>query len=63
MRAIVLSAVPHYQPADGRRRVIFMDEFWKRLRDPVFKDFAYNKLKTIRKLNGMLVVVSILQRL
>ena len=33
-----------------------MDEFWKWLRDPVFKDFAYNKLKTIRKLNGMLVV-------
>ncbi|MYL81429.1 ATPase, partial [Klebsiella pneumoniae] len=41
---------------DGRRLVIFMDEFWKWLRDPVFKDFAYNKLKTIRKLNGMLVV-------
>lgn len=41
---------------DGRRLVIFMDEFWKWLRDPVFKDFAYNRLKTIRKLNGMLVV-------
>lgn len=41
---------------DGRRLVIFMDEFWKWLRDLVFKDFAYNKLKTIRKLNGMLVV-------
>ncbi|WP_404995624.1 hypothetical protein, partial [Enterobacter bugandensis] len=40
----------------GRRLVFFMDEFWKGLRDPVFKDFAYNKLKTIRKLNGMLVV-------
>ena len=35
---LVLSAVPHYQPAfDGRRPVIFMDEFWKWLRDPVFK--------------------------
>ena len=41
---------------DGRRLVIYMDEFWKWLRDPVFKDFAYNKLKTIRKLNGFLVV-------
>lgn len=41
---------------DGRRLVIFMDEFWKWLRDPVFKGFAYNRLKTIRKLNGMLVV-------
>lgn len=43
---------------DGRRLVIFMDEFWKWLRDPVFKDFAYNKLKTIRKLNGMLIVAT-----
>ncbi|MBG6243151.1 MAG: ATPase [Candidatus Symbiopectobacterium sp. Dall1.0] len=43
---------------DGRRLVIFMDEFWKWIRDPVFKDFAYNKLKTIRKLNGMLVVAT-----
>ncbi|HFF9832987.1 VirB3 family type IV secretion system protein [Serratia marcescens] len=41
---------------DGRRLVIFMDEFWKWLRDPAFHDFVYNKLKTIRKLNGMLVV-------
>ncbi|SET71089.1 VirB3 family type IV secretion system protein [Kosakonia radicincitans] len=40
---------------DGRRLVIFMDEFWKWLNDPVFADFAYNKLKTIRKLNGCLI--------
>lgn len=40
---------------DGRRLVIYMDEFWKWLNDPVFNDFAYNKLKTIRKLNGCIV--------
>lgn len=40
---------------DGRRLVIFMDEFWKWLNDPVFADFAYNKLKTIRKLNGCII--------
>ncbi|RAH26331.1 VirB4 family type IV secretion/conjugal transfer ATPase [Pantoea agglomerans] len=40
---------------DGRRLVIFMDEFWKWLNDPVFSDFAYNKLKTIRKLNGCII--------
>ncbi len=40
---------------DGRRLVIFFDEFWKWLGDPAFKDFAYNKLKTIRKLNGLVI--------
>ncbi len=40
---------------DGRRLVIFFDEFWKWLGDPAFRDFAYNKLKTIRKLNGLII--------
>ncbi len=40
---------------DGRRFVCFMDEFWRLLMDEVFEDFANNKLKTIRKLNGFLV--------
>lgn len=43
------------QLLDGRRMVIFLDEFWKWLSDPAFKDFVYNKLKTIRKLNGIVV--------
>lgn len=38
---------------DGRRFAFFMDEFWKWLRDPVFSGFATNKLKTIRKQNGL----------
>jgi type IV secretion system protein VirB4 len=38
---------------DGRRFVYVMTEFWKRLRDPVFTDFAQNKQKTIRKQNGL----------
>ncbi|MBN6059388.1 VirB4 family type IV secretion/conjugal transfer ATPase [Aggregatibacter actinomycetemcomitans] len=40
---------------DGRRLAIFMDEFWKWLQDPAFEDFAYNKLKTIRKEDGFVV--------
>lgn len=40
---------------DGRRVVIFIDEFWKWLSDDVFAKFAEDKLKTIRKLNGMLI--------
>ncbi|PIN57855.1 VirB3 family type IV secretion system protein [Pseudomonas syringae] len=43
------------QLLDGRRMVIFLDEFWKWLGDIAFKDFVYNKLKTIRKLNGFVV--------
>jgi type IV secretion system protein VirB4 len=38
---------------DGRRFVYVMTEFWKRLDDPVFTDFANNKQKTIRKQNGL----------
>lgn len=44
------------QLLDGRRMVIFLDEFWKWLKDIAFKDFVYNKLKTIRKLNGFVVL-------
>jgi type IV secretion system protein VirB4 len=40
---------------DGRRVVIFMDEFWKLLDDPEFEDFVKNKLVTIRKQDGFLV--------
>lgn len=46
------------QLLDGRRIVIFMDEFWKWISDQVFADFAYNKLKTIRKLNGFLIAAT-----
>jgi type IV secretion system protein VirB4 len=38
---------------DGRRFIYVMDEFWKWLKDPFFSEFAYNKQKTIRKLNGL----------
>ncbi len=37
---------------DGRRFLFVMDEFWKWLSDAAFRDFAFNKLKTIRKQNG-----------
>ncbi|WP_175684057.1 VirB4 family type IV secretion/conjugal transfer ATPase [Burkholderia cenocepacia] len=38
---------------DGRRFIYVMTEFWRRLGDPVFTDFAKNKQKTIRKQNGL----------
>lgn len=41
---------------DGRRIPIFMDEFWKLLNDEAFEDLAKNKLVTIRKQDGFLVM-------
>jgi type IV secretion system protein VirB4 len=41
---------------DGRRIPIFMDEFGKLLDDEAFEDLAKNKLTTIRKQDGFLVM-------
>ena len=42
---------------DGDRRVMIgIDEFWKALADEGFRDIVNDKLKTIRKLNGGLMV-------
>ena len=38
---------------DKRRTIIVMDEFWKYLADPVTAKYAFDKLKTIRKQNGI----------
>lgn len=43
---------------DGRRIPIFMDEFWKLLDDPAFEDLIINKLVTIRKQDGFLVMLT-----
>ena len=43
---------------DGRRLVMFMDEFWKWLADAEFSRFALNMLKVIRKLNGIFVAAT-----
>lgn len=40
---------------DGRRVLIFMDEFWRYLKDPDTARYTLKKLKTIRKLNGVMV--------
>jgi type IV secretion system protein VirB4 len=37
---------------DGRRLILAIDEFWKALADPGFRDIINDQLKTIRKLNG-----------
>ncbi len=44
--------------ADGRRLLIYMDEFWQWLNNEAFSDFVYNKLKTGRKLDMVLVVAT-----
>lgn len=44
--------------ADGRRLIIYMDEFWQWLNNDAFRDFVYNKLKTGRKLDMVLVVAT-----
>ncbi|MGF0524089.1 VirB4 family type IV secretion/conjugal transfer ATPase [Agrobacterium pusense] len=43
------------QLIDGRRIIIVIDEFWKALQDEGFLDLAQNKLKTIRKQNGLML--------
>jgi type IV secretion system protein VirB4 len=43
------------QLIDGRRIIIVIDEFWKALQDDGFRDLAQNKLKTIRKQNGLML--------
>lgn len=43
---------------DGRRLVIFIDEFWKWLRGDIFAEFVFDKLKTLRKLNAFIVAAT-----
>jgi type IV secretion system protein VirB4 len=43
---------------DGRRLVLAIDEFWKVLLDPGFRDLVNDKLKTIRKLNGLVILAT-----
>jgi type IV secretion system protein VirB4 len=37
---------------DGRRVIFAIDEFWKALGDPAFRDLVHDKLKTLRKRNA-----------
>jgi type IV secretion system protein VirB4 len=43
---------------DGRRLILAVDEFWKALADPEFRDMVNNTLKTVRKLNGALILAT-----
>jgi type IV secretion system protein VirB4 len=38
--------------------VLSIDEFWKVLLDPGFRDLVNDKLKTIRKLNGLVILAT-----
>lgn len=43
---------------DGRRIVISIDEFWMALEDEGFQRFCKDRLKTIRKQNGMVILAT-----
>ncbi len=43
---------------DGRRVILFLDEFWKWLQGDSFSEFTYDGLKTFRKRNGFLVMAT-----
>lgn len=43
---------------DGRRVVISIDEFWMALEDEGFQRFCKDRLKTIRKQNGMVILAT-----
>ncbi len=55
VRAPALMYIYHRLDAlfDGTTVMIFMDEGWRLLRDQTFSDFIVDKMKTIRKLNGI----------
>jgi type IV secretion system protein VirB4 len=43
---------------DGRRLMVAIDEFWKALLDPGFRDVVNDKLKTIRKMGGAVILAT-----
>ncbi|GAC1341890.1 MAG: VirB4 family type IV secretion system protein [Bradyrhizobium sp.] len=43
---------------DGRRLIVAIDEFWKALADPGFRDVVNDKLKTVRKQNGAVILAT-----
>lgn len=43
---------------DGRRLLVAIDEFWKALADEAFRELVNDKLKTIRKRNGALLLAT-----
>lgn len=43
---------------DGRRVIVFLDEFWKWLQGESFEEFTYDGLKTMRKKNGFVIPIT-----
>lgn len=43
---------------DGRRGIIFIDEFWRWIMDKIFAGSTYDWFKTIRKLNALVIVAT-----
>lgn len=46
------------QALDGRRLALFLDEFWKWLQGAIFAEYVYDLLKTMRKKNGIVVMIT-----
>ena len=59
-RGPVMATLYHYvdKLIDGRRLVFAIDEFWKSLLDPSFRDLVNDKLKTLRKRNSPMLLVT-----
>jgi len=43
---------------DGRRLLFIVDEFWKSLLDPAFRDLVHDRLKTLRKRGAAMVLAT-----
>lgn len=43
---------------DGRRLLFIIDEFWKSLLDPAFRDLVHDGLKTLRKRNSPMILAT-----
>lgn len=59
-RGPVMATLYHYTEKliDGRRLIFAVDEFWKSLLDPSFRDLVNDKLKTLRKRNSPVLLVT-----
>lgn len=59
-RGPVMATLYHYvnKLIDGRRLLFVIDEFWKSLLDEAFRDLVNDKLRTLRKLNSPMILVT-----
>lgn len=59
-RGPVIATLYHYceRLIDGRKLLFVIDEFWKALLDPAFRDVVQERLRTIRKQNAAMILAT-----